>query len=221
MPQPQVGLPLVRSVKRLEERLRAVLRDDARKSPRLSLTAKMLLTCWSLFVLMGGSTAKVRQLTPNFPPALTSNGQEISSRPETVRKNGSHSIASSEYSKGTGRKQSVSPGEPSPQQTKTADQYESGQATKISREARVAAELRALESQSESAPPLPAQSPTLTPYEVGYLFGSRYDQERASRSQTESGTEGAARPDHLSRERESKREIEMRMQELTKRPPRQ
>jgi beta-lactamase regulating signal transducer with metallopeptidase domain len=222
MPQPQVGLPLVRSVRRLEERLRAVLRDDARKSPRLSLTAKMLLTCWSLFVLMGGSTAKVRQLTPNLPPAFTSNGQEVSSRPETVTKNESHPIASPEYSKGTGRKQSVSPGEsePSPQQVKTAYQDESGQETNISREARVAAELRAFESQSQPAPALPVQSPTLTPYEVGYLLGSRYAQERARRSQTDSVTDGAAIPDHRSSS-EAKREIEMRMQELTKRPSRQ
>jgi beta-lactamase regulating signal transducer with metallopeptidase domain len=229
MPQPQVGLPLVRGVRLLEERLRAVLRVDARKSPRLSLTAKMLLTCWSLFVLMGGSTAKGRQPTPNLPPAFTSNAQEVSSRPETVRNNGSHPIAPPEYSKGTGRKQSVSPGEsePSPQQTKTANQYESGQETKISREARVAAELRAFASRSQQ----PSAGKTLGPYEEGYLLGSRYAQERASRSQTESATEGAAIPDHRSREREAKREIEMReiemreiemrMQALTKRPSRQ
>ena len=222
VPQTQVGLPLVRGVRLLEERLRAVLRDDARKSPRLSLSAKMVLTCWSLFVLMGGSTAKMRQPT-HLSQAFTSSGQEVSSRRETVTKNESHPIASSEYSKGAAQKQSVSSRQRElSQQDKPGDQDQPTRQTNSSREARRAeAERRVSEPRSQQGTTSPSASNTLSPYQKGYLLGSRYAQESARRLETYPPSDGEGMRGRKLSGQVSKREIEMRMQELTKRPSRQ
>jgi hypothetical protein len=63
-------------------------------------------------------------------------------------------------------------------------------------------------------------SETLSPYEEGYLLGRRYALENGDRPRAYSKGDGRARLLQDLSGLESKREIEMRMQALTKRPPR-
>lgn len=222
-PQTQAGLPLVRGVKLLEERLRMVLRDDATESARLSASAKVILAGWSLFVLMGGSTAEVRERTPNTPQVFANRGEETSS-PNTMRTNNESPVtASRDHSKGPSRNESISSSqsEPPQQQAKRGDQDKPTRLTSSSRESRLEAERRASESRSQSGRTPQSGSTGLGPYEEGYLLGSRYAQESARKQETYPLTDGQGLLGRKLSEPDSKRVIEMRMQELTKRPSRQ
>lgn len=191
--QSHAGLPLVRGTRLLEDRLRAVLRDDKKQSPGLSASAKALLVGWSLFALAGGSVAESRGEGDYRAQTPASEAQEVSS-PATADEKYKSTI--------------TMPGEVSARRAKRA------------RAARKEAG-RAERRQPAGADPPPIKDGALTPYEEGFLLGKRYSEERAKWPPV-NAAEGAARERRARPlDAQSRREIELRMQRLIGQPPRQ
>jgi beta-lactamase regulating signal transducer with metallopeptidase domain len=203
-PQPQPGLALIRSTRLLEARLRAVLRDDATKSPRLSTGGKTLLASWSLFVLMGGATAGSPRIATGIRESLASKVEQKSSSDATINEP-THGRAKRADPKGT-----VSSSERAPSQSRSVP----NRALIEQRETSLATETRAIEGGVTEVASSSSMSKTLTPYEEGYLLGARYAREQASRSRPNESTSPARQTSGP----ESKRGIELRMQGLA-RPP--
>ncbi len=187
------GLPLVRGTQFLEERLRAVLREDAKGSPGLSAGAKAALTGWSLFALAGGSAAESPKKKPDLPRVEARKVQEVSPPAGADKKDGSTMTPSGERS-------AQSPGRVRTQ-TKQTGRPGQRQATEID-------------------PPVIKDRP-LTPYEEGFLLGKRYSEERAKWSRANAAATEASERTTRPRDVQSKREIELRMQRLITQPPRQ
>jgi hypothetical protein len=228
LPQAQAGMPLVRGVRLMEERLRTILRDDATKSPRLSPGAKVVLIGWSLFVLAGGSAAEARKETPNLPEMSASQAEEVSSEGTRAKKDESQVALTDVGLKREAERAAAASKQTASselRQIKTspyADQeQQSLEKTDYSRDERIAAERRARESRSEQGTMPPSESKALSPYEEGFLLGSRFAEERARWSHADPATDGQTKRNPQSLDELTKREIEKRMQGLTTQPPRQ
>jgi beta-lactamase regulating signal transducer with metallopeptidase domain len=202
--QPQPGLAFIRSTRLLEARLRAVLRDDAGKSPRLSTGGKTVLASWSLFVLMGGATAASPRIATSIRESLASKAEPKSS-PEVTVKEPTRGMA-----KRVGPTGTVSSSEREPSQSKSAP----GRALIEQREIPLATETRAIEGGVTEVASSSSIKKTLTPYEEGYRLGAQYGREQSSGS----WPNGSTSPMRQTSGQESKREIELRMQGLA-RPP--
>jgi beta-lactamase regulating signal transducer with metallopeptidase domain len=202
--QPQPGLAFIRSTRLLEARLRAVLRDDAGKSPRLSTGGKTVLASWSLFVLMGGATAASPRIATSIQESLASKAEPKSS-PEVTVKEPTRGMAKRVDPTGT-----VSSSDREPSQSKSAP----GRALIEQREIPLATETRAIEGGVTEVASSSSIKKTLTPYEEGYRLGAQYAREQSSRSWPNESTSPVRQPSG----QESKRGIELRMQGLA-RPP--
>ncbi|MDT7603979.1 MAG: hypothetical protein QOF61_1976, partial [Acidobacteriota bacterium] len=185
-PQPQAGLPLVRGMRLLEKRLRAVLRDEVGTSPRLPRTAKIVLTCWSLFVLMGGSAANVAQQTSPPTEAAANKAEGSSSQRIPGKKNESQAMMPRRHFKETVERH-ISSGQ-SQKSVPPADQLELNRNKSFASGALSSPETRAVESGFQQGTTAPSTSKKLSPYEEGYLLGRRYAQENGDRSQMSAKT---------------------------------
>jgi bla regulator protein blaR1 len=228
LPTAQAELSLVRGARTLEERLRAILRDNASGSPRLSSVAKAVMTGWALFVLAGGSAAESLEHTLNVPQLPATETEAVS--PESITTQEAEPIPAllNARLKGNAEKAATASKQTGPserlqsERAQHAYQEREGQAeTDFSRQERLAAERRATQSQAQQGAIPHKDGDTISPYEEGFRLGKQYAEERAKRPQAHSTIDVQGKQNLWSLEGEAKREIEMRMQVLTRQPSRQ
>jgi beta-lactamase regulating signal transducer with metallopeptidase domain len=213
-PQAQLGLPFAGRVERLEERVRAALQDDAGKSPRVSAGAKVLLGCWSLFVLAGGSAAETRKELPGSSSIARPSAGEIS--PGRAVKNDESKVASETASPqallNVVARQTGNPGNTKGVGRQAAQEVPHREKNGSPPPEVEAMERHAPESRSPQGAAPQSTATELSAYEKGFQLGSRYAAERNRWSQTPGLTNAVVQPSPTSLEAQSKREIELRMQ---------
>lgn len=186
-PQSYAGLSLIRRPQLLERRVRALIDYQLSSRPQLTGRAKLLLTCWSLFILMGGATARVAQ---------QSVGADTKAEVRVIHDGRDLIIKTPENRKHTVRESVL-------QTRRRANTEKPSNAEELK-------ETGTTSGVSQSTPSQPHQ--TLSQFEIGYLLGRRYAQEKAERRANASYAGEA--------EAQAKREIELRMQARNKQPPR-
>lgn len=191
--QPQMGAAMVRSVRLLESRMRAVLAVTSTATPGLSPLLRILLLGWLLFGLLGGAqisrSGRGSAQIKNSPRDLaqTALGTEWAQRTQDKQ---SRPAAIDPQSREAHEKTIIE------QRLQGRQHIAPSQAT--------AAETLPAESLSESPSKRPSQD-TLTPFEQGYLLGRQYAEQRNDRQNNL-----AQKP--RDREYEEKRALELKAQ---------
>jgi beta-lactamase regulating signal transducer with metallopeptidase domain len=221
LPQAQTALPLVRGVRLLEARLRAILGEDTWKSPRLSVVARVVLTVWSIFVWTGGSTAPAHQAMLNLPQGSVKNAEEALSEkprienPETREGRAAVPLKRAAGRTGTAHSDGSSTLRQEPVIYPIRDERAKEKVVERTLDERHATEAGQPSSRFRQ------EQQVLSPYEKGFLLGKQYAEEQARRAQTVPLTNGQVNRYPHPADENSRREIEMRMQALKSRSPRQ
>jgi len=191
--QPGMGVALLRNVRLVENRVRAVLCLSSSGHPRLSVPLKAVLIAWFFFGLLGGphpGTAARIETPANFD-RLEANLFEAQFSAEDIQSKVKH-----------GKRFQQKPDKASTERIR-----ESREPAQVSPEATGGLSQEA-KKQSEKA--------ELTPYERGFLLARQYVQEKADfeKAQTRPSLQLSSR----GREYAAKRELELRAQERARHP---
>jgi beta-lactamase regulating signal transducer with metallopeptidase domain len=240
LPAAQAELSLVRGVRLLEERLRAVLKDDANGSPRPSALTKVVMMTWILFVLAGGPVADTPKQTLDGSPVTANKAEEVSTKaggaaagpPASTRMvapkdestprlpnarmkgNAEKAVTVSRRIEALGRLQSE----------RSHYAYQEGERQGESdypRQGRSVAERRAIELRAQQGMVPRADDSATDDYEQGFRLGRQYAEERARSSTADLTMSGQEKQGLRTFEEKTRRGIEMRVQGRTKQPPRQ
>jgi hypothetical protein len=189
-PQAEAGLQLLPGVKRLKSRLQAVLQDETLRSPQIPASARLAVVVWALFALAGGSLME----------ACESSAPLAKLAMETATQRGSTIENGSRVRSAPRRAANHHPQRATRSARRDADRVGSDNR---------AEDRRAIESSMRQVPA------ELSYYEVGFLLGKRYSEERKMR--LASGEE--TNPDPRISDLNTKRAIELQLQGLPGRLP--
>jgi beta-lactamase regulating signal transducer with metallopeptidase domain len=200
-PQTETGLHLLPGVRRLRARLQAVLQNDLAKPAQISPAARLVVAVWALFALGGGSVMEARKTSAPLQKATA----EIAEAPRQRM-----SAVAGVTETGTAPKRSANFSHRQATQYAKRDR-DRERPDNLSDEPRVDEPQIQQKMQQPNIP--------LSHYEVGFLLGKRYSEERKMRlaSGEEIGPDSLT--SDLTSELNTKRAIELRMRELSGRRP--